>query len=209
MQRYLCTILILVSILLAGGSASAGETVPSPAGNRLPNVKASLDDGFYALAEQQARGVLRSDPDKETRREATLLLAHALWGQKRYSELLNLLDDFDGEAGFVYWRALAHFELKQYEAALQDLAQAGADMAEGHYGPSALRLRGHVEYTTGRLDAAEATFLQFSVEFADDRDRIENQFDLAEVYVEQEKFDAAIRVYEVLAADAPEPPRHF
>jgi TolA-binding protein len=204
MRRYLCTILIHVSLLLAWGSASTGETVPSPAGNRLPNVKASLDDGFYALAEQQARGVLRSGPDKQTRREATLLLAHALWGQKRYSELLDLLDDYDGEAGFVYWRARAHFELKQYEAALQDLAQAGDDMEAGPYGPSALRLRGHIEYMTGRLDDAEATFLQFSVEFADHRDRIENQFDLAEVYVDQEKIDAAISVYEVLAAEAPE-----
>jgi TolA-binding protein len=203
MQRYLSSILILILILLAGGSASAAETVPPPTGNRLPNVKASLDDGFYSLAEQQARGVLRADSNKETRREATLLLAHALWGQKRYSELLDLLDDSDGEAGIVYWRARAHFELKQYEAALQDLDQAGADMAESHYGPSALRLRGHIEYMTGRLNAAEATFLQFSFDFSDHRDYIENQFDLAEVYVDQKQIDAAISVYEVLGEGAP------
>ena len=101
MQRYRSSILILVSILLAGGSVSAGETVPAPVGDRLPIVKASLDDGFYALAEQQARGVLRSDADPETRREATLLLAHSLWGQKRYSELLALLAAEYGKSGTI------------------------------------------------------------------------------------------------------------
>ena len=204
MQRYLSSILIVVSVLLAGGAVSAAETVPSPPGSRLPNVKASLEDGFYALAEQQARGALRSDPDRETRHEATLLLAHALWGQKRYSELLDLLEGTNGTAGFAYWRARAHFELKQYEVALQDLAQVDEGVKDDRYGPSALRLKGHVEYMTGQLDAAEATFLRFSIEYADHLDRIENLFNLAEVYVDQGKFDAAISVYTELASGVPE-----
>ncbi|RKX42673.1 MAG: hypothetical protein DRP64_09470, partial [Verrucomicrobia bacterium] len=127
MRPYPLSILIAFSLLCA---AVAEDTVPSPARGRLPNIKASLDDGFFALAEQQARGVFRSGPDKATEREATLLLAHALWGQKRYSEMLDLLEGRDGEPGYVYWRARAHFELKQYDAALQGLAEGGGARPE-------------------------------------------------------------------------------
>jgi TolA-binding protein len=179
----------------------AKETVPSVASRRLPNVKASLDDGFFALAEQQARGVLRSDPDKDTGHEATLLLAHALWGQKRYSEMLDLLESYNGEPGYVYWRARARFELKQYDKALQILAQAGPDMLESPYAPAGLRLKGHIEQITGRLDAAETTYLQFVEEFPIHRDRIENLFDLAAVLVDRKKTPEAIAIYEGLAEE--------
>jgi TolA-binding protein len=179
----------------------AEEMVPSVAGRRLPNIKASLDDGFFALAEQQARGVLRSDPDKDTGREATLLLAHALWGQKRYSEMLDLLEGYDGGPGGVYWRARAHFELKQYKDALQHLAKAGDDVAEGDYAPAALRLKGHIEQISGQFDAAEATFLQFGQKFPDHRDQVENLFDLAAVYADREKRPEAIAIYEALVEE--------
>ncbi|MCK5675993.1 MAG: hypothetical protein KAH99_03150, partial [Verrucomicrobia bacterium] len=118
MRPYPLSILIVFSLLCV---AVAEETVPSPASSRLPNIKASLDDGFFALAEQQARGVFRSEPNEATEREATLFLSHALWGQKRYSEMLELLDGRNGEPGYAYWRARAYFELKQYDAALQGI----------------------------------------------------------------------------------------
>ena len=198
MRPYPLSILIAFLLLCA---AVAEETVPSPASDRLPNIKASLDDGFFALAEQQARGVFRSEPDEATEREATLLLAHALWGQRRYSEMLDLLEGRDGEPGYVYWRARAHFELKQYDAALQDIAEAGEGMAGSRYAPAALRLMGHVEQLRGWLDAAEATFLKFAEEFPDHRERIENLFDLAGVYVGRKKIPAAIATYEMLAEE--------
>ena len=201
MRSYLLSILIFCSLLSAVVSVTAGETVPSPASSRLPNIKASIDDGFFALAEQQARGVLRSEPDKGNGQEATLLLAHALWGQKRYSEMLVLLENRDGEPGYVYWRARAHFELKQYDAALQGLATAGADMTESHYAPAGLRLKGHIERLTGRFDDAEATFLQFAEEFPAHRDHVENLFDLAEVRVDRKMIPEAMAVYEVLAEE--------
>jgi len=204
MRRYPLSSLIVLLLLCAVASVVAEETVPAAASRRLPNVKASLDDGFFALAEQQARGVLRSGPDKDTGREATLLLAHALWGQKRYSEMLDLLASHDGEPGFVYWRARAHFELKQYDAALQSLAEAEADMTGSYYAPSALRLKGHIEQLTGRFDDAEATFLQFAEEFPNHSDRIENLFDLAAVYVDRKKAPEAIAVYETLAQEPDE-----
>ena len=203
MHRYFSIILIVILVLLSRGTPSFGESVPAPVGTRLPNVKASLDDGFYALAEQQARGAIRSDPDKETLREAELLLAHALWGQRRYSEMLVRLDPTEKDSGVKYWRARALFELKQYDAALQCLRDSSTEMEEGHFGPSALRLEGHIDYRMGQLQAAEEAFLLFSTQFPTHRDAVENQFDLAEVYVDQQKIDEAMRVYEGLEEQAP------
>jgi TolA-binding protein len=179
----------------------ASEPVPKPATDRFPNIKASLDDGFFVLAEQQARGVLRSDPRKAAEREAALLLSHALWGQKRYTEMLGLLAQYNGEPGYVYWRARASFELKRYDTALTILDGAGEGMAKSSYAPSALRLKGFIEQLTGQLEAAEATFQQFAKEFPRNRERIENQFDLAEIHTRQKRIPEAISIYETLAGE--------
>ena len=201
MRSYLLSNLIILLVLCAAEPVRASQSAPAAVSTRLPNIKASLDDGFFALAEQQARGVLRGEPDGEARREATLLLAHALWGQKRYSELLDLLERADGHAGFVYWRARAQSDLKQYDAALQTLGEGEGSMAGSAYAPAAMRLKGHIEHVTGSLDAAEATFLQFSARYADHPERIENLFDLAEVYIDRQKILDAIGVYEALVQE--------
>lgn len=200
MRPHLLSTLIVLSFL---GTVAAGaeETVPPPASSLLPNIKASIDDGFFTLAEQQARGVLRANPDESTKHDAVLLLAHALWGQKRYSEMLDLLDGRTGEPGYVYWRARARFELKEYDAALQILTEAWDGMTANRYAPAALRLMGHIERLRGWLDAAESTFLRFREEFPDHPDRIENLFDLAEVYVGRNKMPEAVAVYETLAGE--------
>lgn len=201
MRPYSLSSLILCLIVCTSASLLAEETVPAAVSRSLPNIKASIDDGFFSLAEQQARGVLRSKPDKDTEQQATLLLAHALWGQKRYSEMLDLLEDRDKNPGFVYWRARAHFELKQYSTALQCLGEGGVEMSTSPYAPAVLRLKGHIERLAGQFDAAEATFLQFAEEFPDHSDRLENRFDLAEIHVIQNKINEAVAVYELLAEE--------
>ncbi|VGO15250.1 hypothetical protein PDESU_03832 [Pontiella desulfatans] len=202
MRHTRLSILIVFSLLFALG-AVAQNAVPKPESTRLPNIRASLDDGFYVLAEQQARGVLRSEePNPDDVREAVLLLSHALWGQKRYSEMLELLKEYDGEPGYVYWRARANFELRKYSVALKELAKGGEAMAQSRYAPSALRLRASMELKNGKLDEAEASYLQFSKAFPQHRDRIENQFDLAAVYTRQKRIPEAIAIYEALAKES-------
>jgi TolA-binding protein len=194
------SILIFISLLFAL-KAIAQDPVPKPESTRFPNIRASLDDGFFVLAEQQARGVLRSDPSEDDAREAALLLTHALWGQKRYSEMLEQLKAYNGEPGYVYWRARARFELRQYGAALKELARGGEAMAKSRYAPPALRLKAHMEQKTGNLEEAEKSYLKFAKDFPDYRDRIENQFDLAAVYTLQKRVPEALAVYEALARD--------
>ena len=186
MRLFPLSILIILSLLFFAKYAGAENPIPAPSSARFPNIKASLNDGFFMLAEQQARGILRSDPNERAEREAALLLAHALWGQKRYSEMLDLLTLYNGESGYIYWRARANFELKRYEMALT--VMNGAEDLEGSpYAPSILRLKGYVEQLMGRSDAAEATFRQFAKEFPLHRERIENQFDLAAILIHQKR----------------------
>ena len=201
MRLYPLSILIILSLLCAGTPATAEEPVPKAASARFPNIKASLDDGFFVLAEQQARGVLRSDPQENDEREAALLLAHALWGQKRFSEMLDLLAQYNGEPGYVFWRARANYELTRYATALRILAGGRKGLAASRYAPSALRLKGHIEHLTGDLDAAVTTLLEFTELFPANPERLENQFELAEVYTLQKKIPEAISVYEALSGE--------
>ncbi|MCF7818486.1 MAG: tetratricopeptide repeat protein [Kiritimatiellales bacterium] len=201
MRKNALSILIGSMMLCATLAAIADDPVPKPASARFPNIKASLDDGFFVLAEQQARGVLRAEPSAEDDHEAALLLVHALWGQKRYSEMLELLQNYTGDPGYVYWRARANFELKRYDDALQCFGTAGEEMEKSRYAPSALRLKGHIQQLTGSLDAAESTYLYFAKTFPKHGERIENQFDLADVYTLQKKIPEAIAIYEALAAE--------
>lgn len=191
------SILIVLSLLCLAGPAVAEDPGPASASARFPNIKASLDDGFFVLAEQQARGVLRSDPRDDEAREAVLLLAHALWGQKRYSEMLDLLARYNGDPGYVYWRARANFELRRYADALLIIDDA-KNLAGSPYAPPMLRLKGYIEQLTGRIDAAEATFQQFAKAFPQHPEWVENQFDLAAILTRQKRIPEAISIYEAL-----------
>lgn len=196
-QTHLTILLLIASLLVLRGFAQ--EPVPKPESARFPNIRSSLSDGFFTLAEQQARGVLRAEPNEADEREAVLLLSHALWGQKRYSELLKLLDGYNGEAGYLYWRARAHYELKQFKPALQALGQA--DQPSSPFTPSILRLKGHMELKSGALKEAESTYKQFAERYPEHGERIANQFDLAEVYTRQKRIPEAIGLYGTLAQE--------
>ena len=193
--------ILFFSLLLFAVAAAAQESVPAPASALFPNIRASLNDGFFVLAEQQARGILRADPSDKDEREAVLLLSHSLWGQKRFSELIELLKDRPAEPGYIYWQARARYELKQYRIGVELLADAESAMGESPYAPSILRLKGFLQQASGELAAAETSFRNFATTYPDHRDRIDNQFDLAKICTLQQRFPEAITIYETLAAE--------
>ncbi len=200
MPKTYVAILTFLSLVFAQNIV-AQEVVPSPISILFPNIKASLDDGFFVLAEQQAEGVLRGNPKEAEAHEAILLLSHALWGQKRYSEMVKLLAGYTRDPGMIYWRARAYFELKSYDAALMVLAPANEIISDSRYAPAALRLRGRMEQAMGSLASAEKTYTQFAQTHPQNLARIENQFDLADVYALQKRFPEAIVEYETLATE--------
>lgn len=203
MRRVFLTILSYLSLLCALGVA-AQTTVLSPANERFPNIQASLDDGFYSLAEQQARGVLLAEPNETDRREATVLLSHALWGQKRYSEMLRLLMGEDNGPDMAYWRARAYFELRQYDNAQDALLAGDEGLAGTPYAPAALRLRGQMEQLMGHLKEAEKTYKQFASDYPRHADAVDNMLDLADVYLAQERYADAKTLYEALLKETGE-----
>ena len=203
-MRYALSSILVVFLLLPLFGMGAEVSVPSVSTTtRLPNIKASINDGFYSLAEQQARGVLRNDPKEEEAHEATLLLCHALWGQKRYSEILGILRKKGEKPEWAYWRARAHFELKDYNAALRILIAAEALPDPSPYAPEALRLKCRIEQLTDQLASAEASCLQFAEEFPNHPEALANQFDLAEIYTLQNRSDEAEKIYATLIKTAP------
>ncbi len=201
MRKNFLTILIAASLLPSLKAAGQNQPVPGAATTRFLNIRASLEDGFFSLAEQQARGILRAaESSAAEKHEAALLLVQALWGQKRFSEMLELLRDYDGEPGYVYWRARAHFELKQFDKALLVL-EGAKGLDQSRYAPFTLRLQARMLLVTGKLKEAEAAYRQFAEEFPEHAERIANQFDLAEACILQKRIPEAIAVYEVLTTE--------
>ncbi|MEI6892504.1 MAG: tetratricopeptide repeat protein [Pontiella sp.] len=178
----------------------AQEPVPKPMSSRFPNIRASLDDGFFMLGEQQARGVLQGELQEDEVAQATLLLIHALWGQRRYSEMQVILRGKNGDPGYVYWRARTSYELKQFGRALDALNSVDDEVTKSRYAPSMLRLKGHLEQRIGQFDEAEVSYKKFATDYPNHRASTENQFDLAKVYTLQNRLPEALEVYEKLAS---------
>ena len=54
-MRHTRSSILVLLLLLSALKAVAQNPVPKPESTRFPNIQASLDDGFFVLAEQQAR----------------------------------------------------------------------------------------------------------------------------------------------------------
>ncbi|MBN2786566.1 MAG: tetratricopeptide repeat protein [Pontiellaceae bacterium] len=204
MRHYLSAILLFFALLPLVESG-AQEVLGNPSSERFPVIQSSLDDGFYVLAEQQARGVLLSGPSEEERRDAALLMAHALWGQKRFSEMLQLLMSEGNGPGVAYWRARAYFELRRYDEALATIESGEEGLKGTLYAPAALRLKGRLQELSGKLNDAAASYKLFASLYPTGPGINDNMLDLADVYLAQERYADAKALYEVLLKDPEEP----
>ncbi|MBN2683787.1 MAG: tetratricopeptide repeat protein [Pontiellaceae bacterium] len=201
-MRCICCIILLSAFCFSAVAQESVPPVPELPAERFPSIRASLEDGFYSLAEYQAQEVLRGEPDAAAEKEVQLLLARALWGQKRYADLLQALDGADRSAESAYWRARAFYGLKQYDDALEVIAGAEQDdLPSEPWGASMLRLKGRVQEESGRLDEAVTSYSLFAQTYTNHIERVDNQFDLAATYQLLGKTADAVGVYEALTAD--------
>ena len=190
-------LIILVAFFCAGTGAAQESSAVSV--DRFSNVRSSLEDGFYPLAEEQARTLLALESTGEARDELLLLLSRSLWGQKRYEDVLATLAECAADAPMVYWRARALFELKRYEEACDVLADALPLRDEdAAWKASILRLKGRAEEFAGRLAEAAASYEGFAETFPEHGEWVDNQFDLASVYRALGADAPAVSVYEGL-----------
>ncbi|MEI6563469.1 MAG: tetratricopeptide repeat protein [bacterium] len=158
--------------LWAGGLFGASRS-PSPANQPpLPTAlitsQAALEDGLFELAQKQAEEALatKSLPPL-TRGDATVVLARALYGQRRFKEMLASLDAVRGalpttEAGaLVYWHAAAQYESGNNRIALEELRGFDARFSGSPLRPRASRLEAWCNLKEGRQAEALAVFERF------------------------------------------------
>ena len=162
-------------------------------------IESALEDGLYALAEQQIWEALSTERTPEEESALTVLLVRALAGQKKFDDAVILTDEsaaLPQQDAFTYWRARSLFEAGSFTAAVQKLAALPKDSV---YAPAALRLKGRAEQAAGDLRAAQKTFETFRQEFASDSDAAQNLLDLAGIYLERgRKTDSARILHELL-----------
>ncbi|MEI6217822.1 MAG: tetratricopeptide repeat protein, partial [bacterium] len=152
-QAVLPAVSAFVFMSMAAGSAA--EPAPS---ETLRTGQAALEDGFYELAEKEfltcLSGATPGTPEAE---RAAVLLASAYHGRKKYSEILSLLSTVDGAAA-AYWRAMAYYELKQYDKVPAALAIFDEQHNGDPYSIHARRLLADSYLRTGRTNDALSVF---------------------------------------------------
>ena len=168
-----------------------------PDGTRI-EVSAALEDGFYALAEQQIRSNMLDKPgDMDLKDQA--LLAHALWGQGRFQAVLDEISNYSDDERLRYWVARAQMDLGNLEAGLLLLE---GDQSVGLMAKDRLRLKGSLLIQLDRLEEAEGVFLRFNSMFESDGAMAENGYDLAWVLRKQNRVDEALEQLQKVEAIA-------
>lgn len=197
----------MVAVLLAAAAAFAGEPAPPAV---LGSARAALEDGLYDLAEKQLREVLaqldRTTPEGQ---EALVLLARALHGQARYTELVTLVNDAAAKGrpplppGLVFWRAMARYDLGQCDAALADVKGFGERYPGDPYGPRAVRLEAWCGLKAGHTAEALAVFERFDVAYGSTAEGLDNLLDWGQALLAAGRADDAIKTLERLTMRAP------
>ncbi len=198
-----------VSLLVLGAAWTAfGDEPGTP--TSLNAARAALEDGLYDLAEKQLQGAVSAfDRASAEGQEALVLLARTLHGQGRYSDVLALVNGESGkgrpplQAGLVFWRAMARYELKAYEAALADVRELTTRFADSPYVTRAARLGAWCQLKAGRTMEALTAFEQFDRAYGATPAGLGNLLDWGQALLAVGRAGDAAATFERLAARAP------
>jgi len=128
----------------------------------LMEAKAALEDELYQLAQQKIEIALRTmDGMPQEKRESTILLAKALYGQKQYRDMINLLSASRKQASgtaqadaFDFWLAMAYFESAQIAQVLDCIQDFDKNYPASPYLPHVIRLRAKSYEQQGKHEEA-------------------------------------------------------
>ena len=164
----------LLCLMIVPGLAEREPTKPvQPVPDPLMEGKAALEDGLYDLARKKLEKVLQSsDTTPAKKREGMILLAQALYGQKRYQEMLNLFKERKEQTprasqadAFDFWLAAAYFESGQCDEALDSILAFEKNYPDSRYLPRVLRLRAWSYENLGKREEAIKCFARFAEQY--------------------------------------------
>ena len=169
--------------------------------------KAAIEDGLYDLACRQLGEYLESVKKGTPESDAgTVLLAQALHGRGEYKEMLRLLST-PRNGGFLFWHAMAYYELKQYDKAMADLRVFEEKYDGDEYADRACRLLSKCLLETGKTDEALKIFALFEQKYPHSPEMLANLLDWAKTLASGEDTAGARAVLERLVSisgDSPE-----
>lgn len=173
--------LILIIFILSAGNIHSEKLFSS---KKYLDIQAALNDHFYVLAEKYCNQELTRSKGNE-KLEYKYLMAHSLYGQKKYDEILKLISKLDKDGRAIYWRAKALYSQGYLNKAYSLLKN---DQSKGNFAAERIYLKGTILKNINLIDDAEEQFLLFNVLFESHPFKLENDYNLALVYKEQGRF---------------------
>lgn len=172
--------------------------------------RTALQDGFFALAEEQGRELLSSKKIKTISQEETaeraILLLRALHGQNKLDEMEETLkrrgairDSLAADGHADFWSALVSYERGKPDETVALLGEFEARWPDSHVGASVLRLRGNAYLLLGEYREGAADFERYHTLYRDGDDGYRNRLDWGDALLHLNEYGRAAATFQELA----------
>ena len=203
--RYAAIFIVVLPLLLPG------QDFPGNQQELLTGAAAALKDELYETAEQYIQQYLRlSSAANKPTPECVIMLAHALHGQRRYADMLALLNKHrpEMETGsfaepFQYWHALANFDNGQWNTVLAITDSFESRHPESKLTPDVVRLRVKAMLNLGQNAEAIAALQQLIIRHEHDPATSKDRLTLGQILAGFGKTGEACKILEPLLANPP------
>ncbi len=165
----------------------------------------ALSDALYRVAQTNAAQALQDERDAPGREKALGILLEALANQRRYDEMLQILEQnsrivaeaANGDA-LLYWRVLALFNNQRFDD-VANIVNSDRVSSNSVYGVTMLRIGARSRGQAGDFEGALALFARVDQSTADLQIRAANALEWALVLDSQGVYTEALRVLKMLS----------
>ncbi|MFH1478038.1 MAG: tetratricopeptide repeat protein [Verrucomicrobiota bacterium] len=197
-------LLITISLLSAVPAVTAASDL-------LTDSRAALEDELFDVAFAKLTNYLQKASTPAERCDGILLLSQALYGQKRYQDMLQLLEQnrklADGSPqadAFEFWMAMANFEKERWAQVVITCRLLDQQYPLSQYRARALRLQAWSLVKQGETNAAVACFARFAELYENTPEGPANRLDWAETLINAGRINAARKVLEQMPSTNPD-----